>query len=705
MAISFVNVGAKAEGSAPASLTPVLPSGVTTNDIVIAFCGHGATTAPVVTDAAWATLASGTTGSGGAGSWRAVWRRKDISWSAAPVFTASGGGALTNSSLAVCVAYRGALKKSNPFRNTGITTSSVAGQPSMNSITTTYDNSEVIAGWFYEDDIAHTAWSSSTGALTVNERADVITSLGSMDAAVGIGSGTLATAGATGAIRSTFTGTSDRYGGFNTELIEEPSAPSDLYGKEIYDERPLFYWRLGGHTAADTRDYFRLADMTAVNGPLATGSPIVQNALAGSVDNEAATSQRLSDNGVGADLKLLLDGLDEFTFEAWCQLESLPTGITTNARPIIEFNANDINQNGIKVAFGLVSGNLRLSVALTLGVPGTLNTSRYDFVPPVPIEVGKIYHVVVRLATSGTLKLTMNGLDAADANVGTTDGVETASSPSASISLGRSQVTIDGLFDGLLQEVAFYDYELTPAAVRHHFNLGARHSIRRKATLAGGLHGLGPSVAIAMGARSAGELVVVGGAWNSAVGSCIVSDTSGQVWTVQTRVFNGFTSYVAWAVMNINIASGTVTLTTTGAGSVPHSMKGVVYQNDTGVWKTMAHTSTSGTNDTWTFSNLTMTLPETLFLAFYDLLDNAASDIAPIDPQLKVDNYDPANSQMLAFADHVTSLDIGASNSAGASFLPSASYVFHGHLLRFYEPPPPPRRLKRHQAIQKAATW
>lgn len=237
------------------------------------------------------------------------------------------------------------------------------------------------------------------------------------------------------------------------------------YSQMILDETPISYWRLDDPVGSGSiSDTISNAMGTYVNNPTLGVAGLINetsNTAVGFTTNQYVL---LSDPESG---NPEYDSLDVTTFEAWIKPSSL------SGHQII------IKEGGYNA--GIALGFNSNSNELQVGVNDDFSVSTAGW-PLSNMSTGQIYHVVgVINSISTDLKLYVNG-DLKSTATGTFD--DTSGSCEAVIggswcsntNGGQNPLTAgfdDAPFEGVIDEVVVYDYELTETQIMEHYNKGS----------------------------------------------------------------------------------------------------------------------------------------------------------------------------------------------------------------------------------------
>ena len=225
------------------------------------------------------------------------------------------------------------------------------------------------------------------------------------------------------------------------------------YADAVLADRPIGYWRLGdcGPVATD--------EVGTVDGTV-VGSTACADGLIGDPDGSTHLTGGWIDLGVAN--AITKNGLAARTVEMWVRAD------TTTGRQVL------YDEGGFARQIGLyLDGGTLHAFARSNGWPKDLHATH-------PIAAGTTHHLVMVLDVAGdTLDLWVNGsLVATD--IATTGGTMNVRAGGVGIGGASGQMAYhDGQgmarnpFGGRIDEVAVYDYALTPARILAHWSLGS----------------------------------------------------------------------------------------------------------------------------------------------------------------------------------------------------------------------------------------
>jgi large repetitive protein len=225
-----------------------------------------------------------------------------------------------------------------------------------------------------------------------------------------------------------------------------PPAPSDAYGKAVFDLQPELYWRLSetsGTTAADAGPYGTTGRYFGTRNQGVTGT------VAGSDGRALAVTQ----GGVASDITFT--NPENYSLEAWF------TTTTTSGGKIIGFGDNQTGLSSNYDRHVYLQDDGRLVFGVWTGQANVITT-------PTAYNNGAWHHVVATQSTTGGMRLYVDGV-----LVGTNP--QTASQSytgywkiGGDTTWGSSSPYLNGRLD----EVAVYGGVLTATQVAQHYALG-----------------------------------------------------------------------------------------------------------------------------------------------------------------------------------------------------------------------------------------
>lgn len=241
-----------------------------------------------------------------------------------------------------------------------------------------------------------------------------------------------------------------------TTTILMPQGTS--YEKIILGDGPIAYWRLGdvGGTAADSSG--NGLDGTYTNSPTLVSGIVSSNFGDGAHQFVSASNQIVT----VADDPLLDPGAGDFTMECWFSMSDV---VRTNWYMGKRVSGDD--QYGM-----LVTGDFAGTAGKKILVAYNDAALVYrQTITNADVIDGGIHHIVSTFnASTGAITIYVDGSSVAVTT--NNSGVIPTISNSAQFRIGNA--TGSGAFlDGTVDEVALYNYELTPNQVARHYVSGA----------------------------------------------------------------------------------------------------------------------------------------------------------------------------------------------------------------------------------------
>lgn len=236
------------------------------------------------------------------------------------------------------------------------------------------------------------------------------------------------------------------------------TAPTTSYPAKVLADSPIAFWRLGETTGTKAYDYVGGFNGTYTNTLLGQPGYATADPDKAATFGPAINSHVADITGIGFATNT---GLPSFTIEAWVK----GGGQTTDAGIVTKGTGAGGEQFNIDTGAG--NHAYRFFVRNAGGGAVLCSSS--------VVPNGDWQHVVaVCDGTAGTLTLYVDGSSAATANIGTTVGILSTTSP---LTIGSRQSGIaafDNQFAGSVDEVAVYDKALDANKVYEHFY--ARHA-------------------------------------------------------------------------------------------------------------------------------------------------------------------------------------------------------------------------------------
>lgn len=244
-----------------------------------------------------------------------------------------------------------------------------------------------------------------------------------------------------------------------SDVWDRYEARLSAYAREVIADAPEFYWRFGEGSGTVAHDEMGVLNGSFVNTPTLGSASLIEV----DSDNASATFVKSSSEYVSVADHANMDTAT-FSLECW-----LKTSTTTGDMGVI---ARDDNSSNRFWEIRVASSILKFLVFNTAG-------SYTWFTTTFNVADGNPHHVVATFDGS-TLKVYVDNVMQSTAFSGTVK-----SSGTQAIYIGSIWST-SYTFDGVLDEVAFYDYVLTSTQVGAHYNAAAEVSI----SVANALHAL-----------------------------------------------------------------------------------------------------------------------------------------------------------------------------------------------------------------------
>lgn len=231
-----------------------------------------------------------------------------------------------------------------------------------------------------------------------------------------------------------------------------PPLETQAYDVEVLADAPLAYYRLNdtGAVAADSSGNAR--DLTF------PGSSTVVKGAAGLLDTSADTAMDFPGSGNGYLSRAnatFLDGLTEFTAEAWFKFDQVNNDRVIVARTNWESTTADVTR-----AFHMLVKNGVFTISVTGGGGGVEYGGG-------AVVAGTRYHAVMVYA-GGRLKGYLNNAKVID--IAAAYGAMRANS--SPLTVGSANPLTWGLADGVIDEVALYGVALSETRIDYHYQAG-----------------------------------------------------------------------------------------------------------------------------------------------------------------------------------------------------------------------------------------
>jgi len=241
--------------------------------------------------------------------------------------------------------------------------------------------------------------------------------------------------------------------------------PPSSYKSTILNDSPIAYWRLGELSGVTAIDEIAGSNGTYVNTPTLGATGLIAND-----NNKAVFFNRINTEKmvIPDDNKFTFANATNdlpFSFEAWVSISSFATpnpifSKIENTVTFLEEYLFQVDSDGSLdcVVYDQISSNNHSWKAAIGSI--SLNTTS---------------HVVVTYnAAINTGKMYVNGIEKS-VTFGNSGSYVRMRNLSRNISIGSridDDVTFKAFFDGTIDEVAIYNYVLTPAQVLAHYNAG-----------------------------------------------------------------------------------------------------------------------------------------------------------------------------------------------------------------------------------------
>jgi hypothetical protein len=215
------------------------------------------------------------------------------------------------------------------------------------------------------------------------------------------------------------------------------------YDAVIEADNPVSHWKLGNSTVT-VEDRKGVRDLPAVNGPIATATGLVDKNAGGLANTfAAASSQRFGSDAAVTNAGLPYES-NAFTVEAWIKEAGVSHEIVSR------FTSAALSVSGTSLRLSVNAGGTTVTVESALGV----------------INVDTTYYVAATYDGANVI-LYVNGVE-----------VERAAVTGAVLSLPDYPPTIGSItgggsyFDGVIDEVAWYNTALSAARIAAHHQAG-----------------------------------------------------------------------------------------------------------------------------------------------------------------------------------------------------------------------------------------
>lgn len=228
--------------------------------------------------------------------------------------------------------------------------------------------------------------------------------------------------------------------------------PQYPYPTAVLSDGPVAYYRLGeasGGTAYDSsgNNYLGTINGSGVTYG-ATGAILNDPDGAMTLDGAAGYIHGPAGASVGSFAAL--------TMEAWINLANVAFGTTPR---ILSCDDTGSTHNGVDFFFQANGAGITLIIGAG-GIITTLSAS-YQF------SAGKYYHIAATWSNSTNLLLYINGVQVASGSRSGTIGT-----PAQNMTIGKNPATGTNFLPGTVDEVAWYQAQLSAARILKHYNVG-----------------------------------------------------------------------------------------------------------------------------------------------------------------------------------------------------------------------------------------
>jgi hypothetical protein len=231
--------------------------------------------------------------------------------------------------------------------------------------------------------------------------------------------------------------------GFGTMFWSKKSTNYASYRNVIMKDNPsMGYWRLGDASGASAVD----SSLAGNNGTLIGGYTLAQT---GAIQNN--TNRAITFNGSTGEISTAVaySGKSTLSIEVWFKTTAVTSGIMAFWNGGSHSPDLYINGSGQVVFYHWISAG-------------------YSLTSPSAYNNGQWHHVVGTVGASGSF-LYVDGVQVA------TNGITSHWTGSAYWRIGRA--ALGGYFNGTLDEVAAYSYQLTAAQVQSHYRAGLQKGL------------------------------------------------------------------------------------------------------------------------------------------------------------------------------------------------------------------------------------
>jgi hypothetical protein len=270
-------------------------------------------------------------------------------------------------------------------------------------------------------------------------------------AIAGANSSTLTVAGGAAGTTATYTlSVANVFGSTVSQpIVIDFVAPASTYAAKVAADRPSSYWRLGETNGTKAIDIAGFNDAT-YGGSLTRGVP-------GAFTGDTDSAVRFTGGNAAVPYTSSLNPAGAFSIEFWAK----PDQSGQLSRAVLASQNRNVGRSGYAIYQGLNGAFWECHI----GDASTVQIWLYSNTYP---EAGKWYQVVVVYDGAGNGRIYVNGADDTRSNSDTNGGYL----PATGIAFEIASRFGGGVpYPGTVDDVAFYNYALTPAQILEHYKI------------------------------------------------------------------------------------------------------------------------------------------------------------------------------------------------------------------------------------------
>lgn len=231
--------------------------------------------------------------------------------------------------------------------------------------------------------------------------------------------------------------------------------PTPTYASTVLADSPIHYWRFSETTGTSVDDIGSTPQDGTVSGEFSRGAiSLVPSSTDAAIDLVAG--------GVSVGTAARVSAQQTFSFECWFRVDSVAGN---SANPVLFFSGRYNNSGWYCQVVNTVQS--RPYIQFTTSHP----TSIFTTSAIGSVNVGTVYHLVCT-RNGATVKIYLNGVEVSYQAQGSHGSNITATTDPSYIGAYWNSGPLVNSLNGAIDDVAFYDYVLTPTQVANHYAEG-----------------------------------------------------------------------------------------------------------------------------------------------------------------------------------------------------------------------------------------